>query len=589
MGQSFLELWGTIVDMAAKHATNFTFVLFEANQGRSQRARELADSEARSHAATVAHRRARHRKEKFRSQLEQHKSTEVSSSALSPTVFRDHKGNASADEKSTLSTAYCSDQDSSLSPILLHGRSIDWYLDPKGLYCRPITTFDNAAIQYFRRNGPERWPGANFKGEHQSRWEKVLPVSDELVRQGVTTETALLDSIVAYTAFAMMNGNPNAHILRVFAQKAVLVALRSLQDAIANPEQCEVLVLPYAVLHLCMAAISMGDLDAAYVHLKFITEATRDLIPTTDYEYRFVFMMRGIDMRYAIQSGKPPVSMYNVMHRLATEKDSSNDADFGIHNHTNTALSSHKSSNSNIDGLARWRSISWQLMDLDGTEAYPSPHITGHGLHTSIKLGLIPLNLLPNVNLYLDAITYLSEITRLERIQTVQRLIARDKCYTSIERLCAYWSFTRLTSTPSRYPPRNSNELSIRDAVVIALQLRLVMSLGRWGGHTLTVLCQRLRPCIMLALASAVSKDTSLNWTESDDLLSKLLLWILLVAMLGTLENSDQLSWFRDNAMRHAAKMSIVSEHDWYTVMTLFSPAGCSPGDDMVEIVRTFI
>ena len=67
------------------------------------------------------------------------------------------------------------------------------------------------------------------------------------------------------------------------------------------------LKLCYAVLQLCTASVSMGQTDAAYVHLKFLTETTRNTNTQNPIEYRLKFQLRGCDLRYAMQSGKRPL------------------------------------------------------------------------------------------------------------------------------------------------------------------------------------------------------------------------------------------------------------------------------------------
>ena len=453
-------------------------------------------------------------------------------------------------------------------------------------------------MQYFLRHGPEQWPGANCSSKTLTSGNAILPVSEELVRYAVR-ERPLLDSIVAYTAFNMLNEHPDATSLKTFGHHASGAALVSVRGALNKQQDQESLILSYAVLHLCMASISMGQPDAAQVHLRFLIEMTRNFVPANELEYRLMFQIRGIDIRYAIQSGRPP--LISTMQREdpiapTSERDGEilqNMPASGTHVLTPPRSPvDERSPSKNLFPIGHV--ITSSSLTLEAAQ----PGEPVEGFHIAIEEDLLSTEMSSIINQYMEAMGYLTGLLRLNKIAILQRIQSRRKCYDCLESLCKQWYFMHRSTfhpaTPLSPLGTELQDSSLDSAdqmdlvLILAFQIRLLTCLGRYSGHTLVVLSGRL--CLYLRTGGLLDTiETSSRRSQEYNFKTGLLLWILLMGMLATTEKSADYQWLQINATVLARSLGADSELSMLNVLKPFSPTDGVIGDDFLGVVKELV
>ncbi len=230
--------------------------------------------------------------------------------------------------------------------------------------------------------------------------------------------------------------------------------------------------------------------------------------------------------------------------------------------------------------------------------SFPESIAHQNGFYAAIQWSLLSVGMLQAIELYMEAMSYLSRLSHTTTITTSATIQARERCFACLELLCKKWyhwhsvKISYTSASPRSHHLVNSSDRVpkglLDDIVIVTFELRIVMSMGRYSGSTLVILCRRLRSCMERdGLLEAVAMDQ--RGSERPLLMTRLLLWAALMGMLAVIGRSEEYQWLRDMAVQLVMNLRLDQEDEMLRTLAPFSPAGLPPGDDFVGIVRKLV
>ena len=186
-----------------------------------------------------------------------------------------------------------------------------------------MTNFELTVLHEYVGRGSQLWRGMHYVGTAPSAHLVLRPLFEDFVRRAVN-DSALLSSLVAATAFLMAEEYPDPKALMASGRECAQEALESLRQSLHVQRDPGSLETHNAVLHLCIAALAVGDTHAAHVHLKFLTQDGGRPRPQAKYgcgnlqqmHDRLLAQIHGCDFRLALEtSSKPLGQALSLQHR----------------------------------------------------------------------------------------------------------------------------------------------------------------------------------------------------------------------------------------------------------------------------------
>ena len=571
----------------------FAFIPYVASgQPRWRRQRELIQSAARRHAALVSHarkepkpRQAGNKDTRSKSQpagagpshgrsqelhLQPCLTDERTRAAETPSDTIDHSCVHRQGQESELQQwQYEDPQHISSGPVISsRNRPPDCHFGSVGFSCRPLSDFDNTALQYFLKQVANQQPAVNLGKTLTGVTHSVLSMSQQVAVRAIH-QLPLLESIIAFTAFNMHTQHPHAHLLASNGHKAAQRALRSVRTSLANREAS--LDIAYAVLYLTAISVTEEKSEDAIIHLKFLREVVRSRQPSSAYEYNLWQQIRAADTRLALHIGERPLTR-GLWQAAEVPPEPFFDRP-----------EAESSSQSVIDSSPAQ------------TWCPPSSNSVQDGFHAAIEYGAISPTLRYVIDRYMESIAFLSHLSTEEVVTRSEKIEARWKCYECLDLLCMKWSSvrecekaankqaTRLhdTSGLRTSPGFVTTEKRWLDKMVItALELHLMMCLST--ARTLGVLSRRLT---LLYEAGTPFSDVDVVFDERGKTAATLCLWTLIIGMLATFKRSPDFEWMLTEAQRLVLSLSC-SEDEVIRKLNEFSPTACPPEDDFVDMIH---
>ena len=286
----------------------------------------------------------------------------------------------------------------------------------------------------------------------------------------------LLEGLIAYTTFNMYAAHPQSAALAAHRQKGAQSALQSIRRAIALPGAIASNDLAHAVQFMSQIAINSGQPAIALIHLQYLREVVRSRHPSSAYEYGLFQQIRAIDTRMALQSGGRPITR-GLWESAQVPPESFFDK---AASYTDQPLG-------RPDTVPSIHSRSW--WSVESSSRLTSDHLLSHdwqnGFHTAIESGFINPNLRHVIDHYLDAIVFLSDLALVKAVSRPEKVLARWKCYESLELLCMTWHAlvarqavmykSGNASNDTSNEPGTPDERWLDKVVIIAMELHLLM------------------------------------------------------------------------------------------------------------------
>ncbi len=444
-----------------------------------------------------------------------------------------------------------------------YNRSTDWNFGCLGAPSRQLTELDFAVLDYFLERRPERRNARDPFVLTVSAKHDATQVSEGLLRQAMYS-TALLDSLTAFTALNMMDKHPRAHDLKALAERRAQLALHGIRQALAVSDPAQSLDVAFSILYLCMGCVFLGRLDDAKVHLKYLAMLMRDLRVMSPYKQRFLYHLRCCDLRYALQAGQAPVVPSDLINQQWSD-----------------------SSPSQTDTSSPITSIVEEHLDLlPPSLAIRSPVADrSNGFTAAIECGLLTESMWYIIQQYIDCIHYHTRLTEKAETELFEMTQFRKQSLACIDEVCAQWSRTHEPDLTDHRETLGSPSAGTLDyVIVIAIQIHVLICMGRTSGQAICVLSRRLRKFLYQCTGC---HDGTIHEHEDEgaQLRTQLLLWVFLMGMLAKVVKNTDFEWFRQHAVKLCGRLELNTVTNLLNTLKQFGPHDDLPGRDLVEVV----
>ncbi|KAJ9602257.1 hypothetical protein H2200_013112 [Cladophialophora chaetospira] len=434
-----------------------------------------------------------------------------------------------------------------------YNRTIDWNFGALGAPCRRLTELDNAVLDHFLERRSERCgAGDNFALDASSNRD-TAQVSKGLLRHAMYS-ASLLDSLIAFTVLNMIDGHPRAHDLKTWGERRAEVALREIRQALAVSDPARSPFLAFSILYLCMGCVFNGRVDEARVHLQYLALLARNMSEMGPYKQRFLYHLRCCDVRYAVQAGQIPIVPGDLV----------NEQWLGL------SFSTETTSHINIEARSHGRHSS----------------IAGHfdGFDAAMELGLLPYSMRHIFRQYVRTIETYDRLTKKTELGLLEMTSFRKQSLDCIEKLCGHWLRIHQPHLTDEKKTSDSASAGILEHVVhIAMQIHILVCVGRTSGQAIDVLSRRLRNYLTRDIVFHHDLNRELG-DGSSQLRTRLLLWVLTVGMLAKMTGID-FDWFRGHAINLCRRLKLHTETDLLEVLSLFGPHVHLLSGDIVDLV----